>query len=291
MVKPAKSDILLVCTWLLFLGLVVYLWPIRGLKPPTVLLVLLVIIAVIPLAERLKIGNWFDFTRKVENLTKEVSSTQKEVRGVHSLLNALMMNIQSQQQFNISLPSEEVARSFAESMSRKEYPSGSMKVINSVGEDAFFSGKVSPTDRLRFTLMNAAQLVIASARPVIMILYVAKLTKQEHKMPDSPPSFDRDIVPLIEELQRDWGNTFGKHRDSTTEIQQHLESIKTLFKLYEDLDKKNIEPPPIEEWSKLMVAANEAAGYLAGYASAMFSAFYLRLQILQSGERPRDTRD
>lgn len=289
MVKLLKSDILLVCTWLFLLGLVIYFGPIKGLEPPTVPLVLLVIIALIPLAERLKIGNWFDFTRKVENLSKEVSSTQEEVRGLHSLLSASMMNIQGQQQFNISLPSEKAVRAFTESMSRMQYPNGSMKVIDSVGEDAFFSGKVSPTDRRRFTLMNVAQLAIASARPVVMMLYDATLTKQEHKIRDLPPSSDKDLVSIIEELQRDWGNTFGTSKDSTTKIQEHLESIKTLFRLYEDLDKKNIEPTPIEEWSKLIAAANEAAGYLAGYTSAILSTVYLHLQILQSGERSSES--
>jgi len=289
MVKLLKSDILLVCTWLFLLGLVIYFGPIKGLEPPTVPLVLLVIIVLIPLAERLKIGNWFDFTRKVENLGKEVSSTQEEVRGLHSLLSASLMNIQGQQQFNISLPSEKVARGFAESMSRTRYPNGSVKMIDSVGEDAFFSGKVSPTDRRRFTIMNAAQLAIASARPVVMILYDAKLAKQEHKIRDLPASCDKDIVSIIEDLQRDWGNTFGTPRDTTTKVQEHLESIKTLSRLYEDLDKKNTEPPPIEEWSKLIAAGNEAAGYLAGYTSSSLSTVYLRLQILQSGERSSES--
>jgi len=75
--KLSKSYILLVCTWLLFFGLTIYLRFIKGLDPSIALLILLVIVALIPLAERLKIGDWFDFTRKVEGLSKEVSSIKK----------------------------------------------------------------------------------------------------------------------------------------------------------------------------------------------------------------------
>jgi len=279
MVKPLKSDILLVCTWLLFLGLVIYFWLIKGLEPPTVLLVLLVIIALIPLAERLKIGNWFDFTRKVGDLSKEVSSTQKRISQIE---NVLISNIQGQQQFNISLlANEEVAEAIAELIRVKSGPSTTMEKISSAGEDTFFSEKMSPTDRLRFLFIDAADEELARVTPLIYILYYAKLAQQEHRRPKAQQVLDRDVISIIEELQQNWYEVF---RIPVAQVKQYLENIKSLFRLREDVDKMKTEPPPVEEGKRLIEDVHYAASYLLGMISMGFTIVYLPSLLLEGKE-------
>ena len=267
--KLSKPYILLVCTWLLFLGLIIYLRFIKGLEPPTALLILLAIVALIPLAERLKIGDWFDFTRKVEGLGKEVSSTKKELREIR---NMLTVNIRGQQQFNISLQNEEAARAFAESMSlttEAQYPPSSTRE----DEDAFFSKKMSPIDRQRFSFTKVADRAIASAGPILEILYSARLLKQQKDVSPRKKQFlGKDLLSIIEELQTDWSDTIDVGKDNAP---KYLESIKTLIKVRHDVAETTIDPPSVEEGRRLLRDAGYAIGYFSGMISAGFSAFLI----------------
>jgi len=267
--KLPKSYILLVCTWLLFLGLIIYLRFIKGLEPPTALLILLAIVALIPLADRLKIGNWFDFTRKVEGLNKEVSSAKKELSEIK---NMLTVNIRGQQQFNISLQNEEAARAFAESMSlatEAQYPPSSTEK----DEDAFFSKKISPIDRQRFFFTEAADKAIAQAELILQILYDARLPKQQKGvLPRKKRLLGEDLLSVIEELQTDWSATIDVGKDNAP---KYLESIKTLIKVRHNIAETTIDPPSVEEAKQLLRDAVYAVGYLSGMISAGFSAFLI----------------
>jgi hypothetical protein len=262
-----KSYILLVCTWLLFLGLIIYLRFIRGLEPPTALLILLVIVALIPLAERLKIGDWFDFTRKVESLGKEVSSTKKELREIR---NMLTVNIRGQQQFNISLQNEEAARAFAESMSlttEAQYPPSSTQE----DEDAFFSKKMGPIDRQRFFFIKVADEAIASAKPILEVIYDARVTKQQKDvLPRRKQALDKDLISIIEELQTDWSDTIAFGKDKAPKC---LESIKTLITVRHDVAERTIDPPSVKKARQLLRDVGYASGYFYGLVEGGLSFF------------------
>jgi hypothetical protein len=274
--KLSKSYILLVCTWLLFGGLIIYLRFVKGLEPPTALLILLVIVALIPLAGRLKIGDWFDFTRKVEGLSKEVSSTKKELREIR---NMLTVNIRGQQQFNISLQNEETARAFAESMSLKseaQYPPSSTQE----DEDAFFSEKMSPIDKQRFFFIKVVDEAIASAKPILEILYDARLAKQQKDvLPQRKWARDKDLLSIIEELQTDWSDTIAVAKD---EAPKYLESIKTLITVRHDVAEMTKNPPSVKEVRQLLRDAGYARGYLFGILVAGFGFFL----VITSPHRP-----
>lgn len=289
MIKSLKSYILLVCTWLLIVGSIVYLWLVHGQEPRIALWVVLAIIALIPLAERLKVGNWFDFTRKVDSLSKEVSSTQREVREIK---NVLISNIQGQQQFNISLANKEAAQAFAELIPLKpkvQYPPSSIQKEGLVGEDTFFSEKMSPTDRQRFLFIDAADQVIARATPLMHILYAAKIAKQEHRTPNWKQIPDKNMISITEELQHNWSDVLPMDSDETNKFKQYLESIKTLIKLREDVYEMDIEPPSPQEGGNLIQDASYAAAYFAGYIAAGFSVLFLPSLIIESRERSSES--
>ncbi len=81
--------VLFVATWVLLVVIVIHLWLIRGGDPPVPLLAILVVISLIPLAARLKIGNWLDFTKKLDRLDTEVTSTKEQIRQVSSQLTSV----------------------------------------------------------------------------------------------------------------------------------------------------------------------------------------------------------
>ena len=289
MLGSLKSYLLLVCTWLLIAGLIVSLWLIHGLNPPIALLILLVIVALIPLAERLKIGDWFDFTRKVDNLGKELSSTKTEVREIK---NVVMSNIQRQQQFNISLANEKVAQAFAAEFVVREpeeqHLPSSIQKEGLVGEDTFFSEKMSSTDRQRFFFIDAADQLIAQATPLMQILYFASLAKQEQKRPEAKQVLGKDMISLLEELQRDWDDVYASN---VSTCQQYLEYIKTLIKLREDVSETNVEPPPVGEGAKIMKDAKYAITYFSGFISMGCGILFAPSIIWENREKPSGSRD
>ena len=292
MLRLLKSYSLLVCTWLLIAGLIVSLWLIHGLNPPIALLILLVIVALIPLAERLKIGDWFDFTKKVDNLSKEVSSTKTEVREIR---NVVMSNIQRQQQFNVSLANEKTAQAFAAEFVVREpelqhQPSGIQKE-GLVGKDTFFSDKMSSADRQRFFFIDAADQLITRATSLMQILYYASLAKQEQKRPEAKQVLRKDMIPLLEELQRDWDDMYALDAGDTSTCQQNLEYIKTLIKLREDVNEANVEPPPVGEGKKILKDARRAIGYFHGFITMGYAIQFAPRIVLESIEKPSGSRD
>ena len=184
----------------------------------------------------------------------------------------LTVNIRGQQQFNISLQNEEAARAFAESMSlttEAQYPPSSTQE----DEDAFFSKKMGPIDRQRFFFIKVADEAIASAKPILDVLYDARLPKQQKDVSPRKKQFlGKDLLSIIEELQTDWSDTIDVGKANAP---KYLESIKTLIKVRHDVAEATIDPPSVEEGKRLLRDAGYAIGYFSGMISAGFSAFLM----------------
>lgn len=267
--------ILLVCTWLFVAATIVYLWVRHGLEPPAVLWFVLIVIALIPLAERLRIGNWIDFTRKVGKLGKELSCAQKEMKEISNRVDTLVTNLQSQQQFNVSLLSEEAARAFAQSFSlsgKADYPTDRVRKMSSADEDAFFSDKMSPTDRERFFFAEAADNVIASATPLLRIMYYAKMTRQKKKRVTAKVVLSKTASSMIEELQQDSETLI--QGEGGNRLGDYLQVIGNLIKLNGDVYEMNVDPPSLAEWRKIRRDVGEALSFIEGMI-AMSAAFAL----------------
>jgi len=276
------SYILLVFTWVFIVVSLVYFWLRHGLEPPVALWVALVIVALIPLAERLKIGNWFDFTKKVENLGKEISSTQKEVHQVSSRLNAFIANVQSQQQFNVGLYTKQAAKAFAEATSsahKVSYPPV-LEEIRSVGEDSFFSEKMSLIDRNRFFFVSAVDEALASVTPLIRTLYAAVIAVREKKLANAESVYSKTIISLLEELPdyiKELSTVAGGEPDDIIfdKLQKYSRDIKTVIELRENVRKRSSEPPPVEDGRKLIGEVKEAEAYLEGVISTLVAVLFV----------------
>ena len=97
-------------TWLFLVAIIVQQWLVQDVEPSIWLLVLLAVISLVPLAARLRIGNWLDFTKKVDTLTGEVNTAKEQIRD----LQIALVSKQSQQQWNVFLSGAESAKAFAE---------------------------------------------------------------------------------------------------------------------------------------------------------------------------------
>ncbi|MFC2032392.1 hypothetical protein ACFLUS_03385 [Chloroflexota bacterium] len=99
---------LLVITWILLLTANIYLWIRDDINPNIWLWIILAALSVIPLADRLKVGSWFDFRKKGKDNDKEINELQERITNIGNI--------------NVQLQSQEAARAFAESMFSESVP-------------------------------------------------------------------------------------------------------------------------------------------------------------------------
>ncbi len=265
-------------------GSIVYIWVRNGIEPPIPLWLILVGVALIPLAERLKIGGWFDFTKKVENLGKEVSSTQREVDQLSSQLSAFMANVQGQQQFNIALQGREAAEAFAKSIPLTHglsYPPS--------GEAESSFEKEGSIDWEKLFFISVADEALASVRPLIRILYATMIAKQEKRLASAEAVYSKTVVSMIEELPPYIEDVFGPPGYMTDTIQQYLRTIRTLVELRENVSKGSTKPPSVEEGQKLIEGVNRSVGYFEAILST-FAALLL-VPEMRGSRVPRDIPD
>jgi len=132
---------------------------------------------------------------------------------------------------------------------------------------------MSPIDRRRFFFIQVADETIASAKPVLEVLYYARLTKQQKDVSPRKKRFlGKDLLSIIEELQTDWSDTIDVGKDNAP---KYLESIETLIKVRHDVAETTIDTPSVEEGRRLLRDAGYAIGYFSGMISAGFSAFLM----------------
>lgn len=255
--------ILLTATWVFLVVLVIHLWLIRGGEPPVPLLAILAIISLIPLATRLKIGNWLDFTKKLDHLNTEVSSNREQIRQVSSqltsvsnLVHTIVTSKQSQQQWNIALSTEEAAKAFASvtlpSIKKVYPPSGTKTTSNASLKRLYF--------------LWAADETLALAIPSLWALHSFRISLDEHRRTKGEEILGEKLVSIIERLQ-DLKLPAGV--EEREDFKTHLQSIQTLFKAREDVDRGNTKPPSVKKARKLLEEAHTAALFLAGAVSVV----------------------
>lgn len=272
--------ILLGVTWLSVLSIAIHTYYFKQELPNIWLFIILGVIALIPLAGRLKIGNWLDFTRKVENLGKEISSTQKEVNEVGSRLNAFIANVQSQQQVNIAVNSKEAAQAFAEtilSMNKDVYPSSTTKEIIS-SDDEFFSDKMSAADRNRYYFISAADEALVSVTPLIRTLYAGIKTREQKKLISGETLYNKTLTSMIDEISP-WKEVFGESPHGSGDVydvlQKLFQRIKALVELREKVHQGSTSPPSVEEGRKFLADVYKAQAYLEGVISTLVSVLFV----------------
>ncbi len=255
--------VLLGATWVFLLVIVLHLWLIRGGDPPIPLIVILAVLSLIPLAARLKIGNWLDFTKRLEHLNTEVSSTKEQIRQVSSqltsisnLVHIIVTSKQSQQQFNISLATEEAANAFASATvpsAKRLYPPSE---VETTGD----------TSIMRLYFLWAADKALALAIPSLWALRSVKIAFDERRLTKAEETLGEKRTSIIEKLPN---LELPLDVKKNKALRGHLRAIQTLYKLREDVDSGSAEPPPPKKGRKLLEAVHMAGTYLAGAVSAV----------------------
>lgn len=243
-----RRYILLALTWCLVSASIIYLWVTDGTPPHVALWAILVVISLIPIAGRLKIGNWFEFRKKPDSEDKGILTEQERIVNIGNL--------------NIELSNEDAARAFAERI-----------LPESKGEQFPLTETLTEEDKEVITFIYNADKAMASLLPLLRIMYLNMLIEIE-KIPAQPKKLaDRmsnivnmDTLSLITEFKKNAPKIL-KFKDSRKQFKELLEPVETLLKLRKAIDDGKASPPPEEEAKKLVKKVHYASGFLSGIVS------------------------
>ena len=275
--------VLLTVTWLFVLTYILYPWIKFGAEPPFWLWIILIALAVVPLANRLRLGNWLDFSRKVESLEKDVSSIKSDIVEIHNRMD--LTNVQSQQQFNISLLTEKAAKAFASHFAQPARLLNRPIVFEKEDDsDYCVIESISPTDTRRFNFIQAADEALNHTEPLIYILYSLVLTKRDKKSPEAEALFSKTPPEVVQELQDESVGMAKTIWSGSADIKNSLRTIANLYKLREDVVAMSTEPPSQSKEKEILSEAARAVGYFSGVLIAFAESFITADAILKDGK-------
>jgi len=256
--------VLLTLTWIIILSVNIYLLVRDDTTPIIWLWVILAGLSVIPIAGRLKIGNWLDFNKTAKH--DESKYPQKSEERVR------ISNI------NILVPSEEAAQAFVRSKQLKsltdyqederigiipeeteETEKPTIPVIKAV--------KAKEINRLYF--LSAANETIAGVLPLLHTIYSTIIAKRYDRLAKYE-DLSKDILSMIEEITQ-YAPEVYTFEDSDRKFREYLAPVKQLITLRNDVENKRADPPPVEAGRELLSEVRMTAGFLLGMVSTGLS--------------------
>lgn len=261
-----KSYILLVSTWAITLAMTILLWLQHNLAPPAWIVGALVGIAVIPLAQRLKIGNWFEFNRKIGKLEKQYTSVQQDVERVKNQFNAFITGTQSQQQINLSLLTAEAARAFAQNIS-----------IETKGKYPPITEDISKREKNILDFIYNADNALEALKPLLRILYALIITKRGKALSTTldvsiikdEKILTKDTSALVEEIKEHFADVFPESA-ARRKPESLFKPVIELIDLRKRVDEDETKMSPIEDCKKLVKQVWGTHYYILGMISAGF---------------------
>lgn len=261
-----KSYILLVSTWAITLAMTILLWLQHNLAPPAWIVGALVGIAVIPLAQRLKIGNWFEFNRKIGKLEEQYTSVQQDVERVKNQFNAFITGTQSQQQINLSLLTAEAARAFAQNISietKDKYPP--------ITED------ISKREKNILAFIYNADNALEALKPLLRILYALIITKRGKALSTTlavsiikdEKVLIKDTSALAEEVKEHFADVLPESA-ARRKPESLFKPVIELIDLRKRVDEDETKMSPIKDCKKLVKQVWDTHYYILGMISAGF---------------------
>lgn len=252
---------LLTSTWLIVLAVIIHAWVTDNQQPSIPILLLLAAISIVPLAARLRIGNWFDFTRKLENLEGDVSSAKQDIGNLSTQITSLgsivhtsIMSKQAQSQLIANLPNPQTARAFAEAMAP---PSDTLYPPPSISE-------TKPKQDNVMYFLWAADKIIAQARFSLSSYYGFIFTIIQRRYFSESEDARASLEIVIQKMKNLCTQDLHAVPLLRKESMPYLDALQRLIELRRSVASGESDPPTIEEGREILSDASRAAWFFAG---------------------------
>jgi hypothetical protein len=253
--KTLLSYALLGATWIVIVTIIVYLWVAKALEPPFWSFIILLVTAVVPLAERLRIGNWFDFTRKVDKLTQEVNTNKKDIQQLGTQLTNILTQLQNvnvtrqaQLQIIANLTDPETAKAFAGAIvppSQLPYPPQQAEALIYKDPNVIY-------------FLAIADANIASADWPLRLCYAYFFRLTENRSATGQELIDVPLISIIEKLRAYLPRVGAMNPDLHKNLSQGIDSLARLIALRQDVANSKAQVPAVGEGLKLMSESRSA---------------------------------
>lgn len=275
--------VLLVATWLVLLAITLHLWVVRTEQPPIPIIALLAAVSLVPLAGRLRIGNWFDFTKKVDRLSTEVDAAKENMSQLSAQLTNLsasfdsaMVTTQAQQQIVASLPDPKTAKAFARALTprpEKLYPPSGARDASRKSRNVVY-------------FLWAADEVIAWARPSLQAYYVFVIRILDGSSILKSPQVHQPAERIIQEIRRICTEAKRSAPVLRDEALPHLDALAGLIDLRHSVASGEEAPPSIKEGRVILSNAAKAAAFFAGAVGANADVLAVMLRSMKGLDSP-----
>ncbi len=307
----------LIVTWLIILFFVLNHWISYDETPSTVLIVFLAALSLVPLAQRLKIGNLIDFSRKLNGLSNELNTTKQDIGHLSSQVSTLSTQIQNitsqtQQQIFANLPPDpETVRVFAETLlqqkSRKPDPDNLQETLTHdlmgvihinvptlPSQVQTFDPEIEDKlrkgvrDAVRNKLQNvhflsSADEILSAAAVALRAYYAYSYSLVEGKSSIDAKVLPKPLAPLIDSMRELCSRENIPNLIICDKIVPHLDALDRLLQLRNAVSHGGETPPDPESIRPLFEEATRAVGFLEGALATLLDVLGLNILQLKKG--------
>lgn len=270
LVAEASKYILALAGAIVISIVILHGWFARGESPPTLLIVGLVVFALVPVADRIKVFDWIDFRKSISNLSQEMESNKSQIGTVAEELQNLTQSMsltfaaQEHQQIfntNISVPSEAMALELAKQLGiprRSDESAGS-------STDSEISNRLDWVDQITLEISAFLRVLMVAERTMVSAIEIG-----DNSQPTTESIAEimgLGLPGLIEHFEEVGGvirHVDGKFLRTTREMTMlaNLKTVLSDIKIYRNGEQ---EPSP-KEIENLIEEANTALGYFSAAA-------------------------
>lgn len=280
--KTVLSYAFLLATWIFVATIIIYLWVAKALEPPFWSFIILLAIAVVPLASRLRIGNWLDFTKKVSELKQDVETNKESIKQfgaqlttMSNQLHNVMLTRQAQHQIIANLTDPETAKAFAQSFAASPellYPPPAAESAKGEDKNVVY-------------FLWAADDVISSAKYSLMAYYAFVVRVLEGKSAIKDKRVHQPLKLLIQEIRRICEDDRPAPIPQK-ELPQYLDALEKLIDLRDSVARGKQKPPTIKEGQEVLSKAAYAASYIGGSVSTLSEVLALFISQFKKSSPP-----
>ena len=261
---------LLVATWIFTLVVIIRLSLAKSLYPPTWIIALLFVMSVIPLAARLKIGNWFDFTKRIEKLNTNVNTMNERIHDLTSQVSTLttvvrtsIINKQSQQQI-VMQPS------FAEELA-KFFQSVPLQQQATYSPSSAQGGKQEDLEKIYF--LSLVDGVIAEANWPFRLCYAYCVRLFENRSVKPDEVIEPPLTSIIEKLKPYLPRLQPAIPDLRYTLLQQIDFLALLLVLQQDVANGKSPVPSTDVGIKLIYDSRRTIAIAVAIVGSIVEAY------------------
>jgi len=302
-------------TWIVLLAMALNHWISYDETPSTVLIVFLAALSLVPIADRLKIGNLIDFSKKINGLSTDLNATKQDLGHLSNQFAAIsshLQNIATQSQLQViaNIPSDpETAKAFAASLLQqrglhpdstelqKVITDGIMDVVRSQSSSLPLEANKLPPESEKVLVEGVQEVVRNKLNTIYFVAIVDQLLAAytvalqsyytfSYSLVEGKSAIDAKVVPvslapLINSMRELCSRENSPVAIIVDKIVPYFDDIEYLIQLRNSVSNGEEKPPSPDSIHHILSKAHMATGILEGAVATLLDILGLNMLSLK----------